>query len=147
MQLIQAPKFIERDKIFKSKDIIVPLKYYGVSFDKIKTNTPNRAKAIVLGYKAWRLGLNEEQLRSLIERKIDDKELLEVLEYKEKKSIRSWSISTKIKEADYQMKIERLWCKKLGALCLIAKLGQKELIELAKEKFQDNLNCSIPKEF
>lgn len=147
MQAIIPPKFIERDKIFKSKDVIVALKYYGVSFDKIKTNTPERARALVLGYKAWRLGLREEHLRSIINHKVDDKELLEVLEYKEKKSIRSWSISTKMKEGDYKIKIERLWCKKLGALSIIGKLSQKELILLAKEKFSDTLDCSIPKEF
>ncbi len=147
MENSNPPKFIERDKIFKAKDIIVALKYFGVSFDKLKTNTPNRARAIVLGYKAWRLGLNETQLRSVIERKIEDKEIIDILEYREKKSIRSWSIFTKIKEDDYKIKVERLWCKKLGALCLIAKLGQKELITLACEKFKDQLDCTIPKEF
>ena len=147
MDNTNPPKFIEKDKIFKAKDIIVALKYFGASFDKLKTNTPNRARAIVLGYKAWRLGINENQLRSVIERKIDDKEIIDILGYKEKKSIRSWSIFSKIKEDDYKIKIERLWCKKLGALCLIAKLGQKELIELAHNTFQDQLDCTIPKEF
>jgi len=142
-----APKFMERDKIFKAKDVIVALKYFGASFDKLKTNTPERARAIVLGYKAWKLGLNETQLRLVITRDVNDKEILDVLQYKEKKSIRSWSISTKVKEDDYKIKIERLWCKKLGALCLIGKLGQKELIALAKETFKDQLDCSIPKEF
>jgi len=142
-----APKFAEKEKIFKAKDIIVALKYFGASFDKVKTNNPERARALVLGYKAWRLGLNEAHLRSCIDHKVDDKEILNVLGYKEKKSIRSWSISTKIKEADYKIKIERLWCKKLGALCLIAHLTQKELIDLAQEKFLDTLECAIPKEF
>ena len=122
MENVNAPKFIERDKIFKAKDIIVALKYFGVSFDKLKTATPERARAIVIGYKAWRLGLNETQLRSVIERKIDDKEIIDLLGYKEKKSIRSWSIYTKVKEDDYRIKVERLWCKKLGALCLICLL-------------------------
>ncbi len=147
MQVSNPPKFIERDKIFKAKDIIVALKYFGVSFDKIKTNTPERARALVLGYKAWRLGLNEAHLRSAIDHKVDDKEILTVLEYKEKKSIRTWSVSTKIKEDDYKIKIERLWCKKLGALCLIAKFSQKELIALSKEASSDSLDCTIPKEF
>ena len=98
MENVNQPKFIERDKIFKAKDIIVPLKYFGASFDKLKTNAPERARAIVLGYKAWKLGLNETQLRSVIERKVDDKEIIDILDYKEKKSIRSWSIFTKIKE-------------------------------------------------
>lgn len=138
---------MDRDKIFKAKDIIVPLKYFGVSFDKLKTNAPNRARAIVLGYKAWKLGLNEEQLRTAIGRKIDDKEIIDILDYKEKKSIRSWSIFTKVKEDDYRIKVERLWCKKLGALCLIANLGQKELIALACGDFKDQLDCTIPKEF
>ena len=75
MENVNQPKFIERDKIFKAKDIIVPLKYFGASFDKLKTNAPERARAIVLGYKAWKLGLNETQLRSVIERKVDDKEI------------------------------------------------------------------------
>lgn len=44
-----------------------------------------RARALVLGYKAWKLGLNEAQLRSVANREISDKEILEVLEYKEKK--------------------------------------------------------------
>jgi len=147
LQTPTTPQFIERDKIFKAKDIIVALKYFGASFDKLKTNTPNRARAIVLGYKAWHLGINEEQLRSVIPRTIDDKEVIDILGYKEKKSIRSWSIYTKVKEDDYQIKVERLWCKKLGALCLIAKLDQKELITLAKEHFSENLDCTIPKEF
>lgn len=147
MESINPPKFMDRDKIFKAKDIIVPLKYFGVSFDKLKTNAPNRARAIVLGYKAWKLGLNEEQLRTAIGRKIDDKEIIDILDYKEKKSIRSWSIFTKVKEDDYRIKVERLWCKKLGALCLIANLGQKELIALACGDFKDQLDCTIPKEF
>ena len=42
-----------------------------------------------------------------------------------------------MKEDDYRVKLERLWCKKLGALCLIGKFGQKELIELAKDKFKE----------
>ena len=147
MENVNQPKFIERDKIFKAKVIILPLKYCGASFDKLKTNAPERARAIVLGYKAWKLGLNETQLRSVIERKVDDKEIIEVLGYKEKKSIRSWSIYTKVKEDDYRVKVERLWCKKLCALCLIGKFGQKELIEFAKDKFKENLDCTIPKEF
>ena len=134
------PEYIHRDKIFKSKDIIVNLKYFGASFDKLKVNTPNRSRAIVLGYKAWKLGINEEQLRSVIEHKIDDKEIVQLLEYKEKKSIRSWSISSKIKEEDYQVKLARLWCKKLGANCPLANLGQKELIDLAQQTFKDNLD-------
>ena len=144
---IKPPEYLLRDKIFKSKDVIVGLKYFGASFDKIKTNTPKRARAIVIGYKAWKLGLNETQLRSVCQKKIDDKEIIELLEYKEKKSIRSWSISTKIKEADYAVKIKRMWSKKLGSICLIAGLGQKELIELAKNEFKDALDCTIPKEF
>lgn len=147
MENLNLPEYIHRDKIFKSKDIIVNLKYFGASFDKLKTNTPSRAKAIVLGYKAWKLGLNEEQLRSIVGKKIDDKEIVTLLEYKEKKSIRSWSISSKIKEDDYSVKIARLWCKKLGAICILGNIGQKELIEFAKDKFKDNLDCTIPKEF
>lgn len=147
MQTLNPPKFIERDKIFKAKDIIVALKYFGASFDKLKTSTPNRARAIVLGYKAWRLGLNEIQLRTLSERKIDDKEIIDILGYKEKKSIRKWSIFTKVKEDDYRIKVERLWCKKLGALCLLMNLDQKALITLAQERFSENLDCTIPDEF
>lgn len=147
MQTLNPPKFIERDKIFKAKDIIVALKYFGASFDKLKTSTPNRARAIVLGYKAWRLGLNEIQLRTLSERKIDDKEIIHILGYKEKKSIRKWSIFTKVKEDDYRIKVERLWCKKLGALCLLMNLDQKALITLAQERFAENLDCTIPDEF
>lgn len=141
------PEYLLRDKLFRSKDVIIGLKYFGVSFDKIKTNTPNRAKAIILGYKAWKLGLNETQIRSSISRKVDDKEIIDILEYKEKKSIRSWSISTKIKEADYAVKIGRMWSKKLGALCLIGNLGQKELIALSTGEFKEALDCTIPKEF
>jgi hypothetical protein len=144
---VEQPNHLLKDKIFKSKDIIVALKYFGASFDKLKTSSPERARALVIGYKAWKLGLNETQLRSVCEKTIDDKEIITLLEYKEKKSIRSWSISTKIKEADYAVKIGRMWSKKLGAICLIAGLGQKELIELAKTTFKDELDCSIPKEF
>lgn len=142
-----VPEYILRDKIFKAKDVIIGLKYFGASFDKIRTHTPERARAIVLGYKAWKLGLNEVQLRSLCARKIEDKEILEILAYKEKKSIRSWSISTKIKEADYAVKIGRMWSKKLGAICLIAGIDQKKLIALANNDFKDTLDCTIPKEF
>lgn len=142
-----VPEYILRDKIFKAKDVIIGLKYFGASFDKIRTNTPERARAIVLGYKAWKLGLNEAQLRSICTRKIEDKEILEILAYKEKKSIRSWSISTKIKEADYAVKIGRMWSKKLGAICLIAGIDQKKLIALANTDFKDTLDCAIPKEF
>jgi len=141
------PEYLLRDKIFKAKDVIVGLKYFGVSFDKVKTTTPMRARALVLGYKAWKLGLNETQIRSVIDKKIDDKEIIDLLEYKEKKSIRSWSIYTKIKEDDYAIKLARMWCKKLGALCLIGGLGQKELIELSMGTFKDALDCTIPKEF
>ncbi len=147
MQTDAKPNYLLRDKIFKSKDVIVGLKYFGASFDKLKTISPQRARALVLGYKAWMLGLNETQLRSVFERDISDKEILEVLDYKEKKSIRSWSISTKMKEADYAVKIGRMWSKKLGSICLIANIGQKELIELAKTTFKDDLSCVIPKEF
>ena len=147
MQTNEQPNYVLQDKIFKSKDVIVGLKYFGASFDKLKTAFPQRARALVLGYKAWKLGLNEAQLRSVANREISDKEILEVLEYKEKKSIRSWSISTKIKEADYAVKIGRMWSKKLGAICLIASFGQKELIELAKTTFKDQLDCTVPKEF
>lgn len=147
MNTVEQPNHLLKDKIFKSKDIIVALKYFGASFDKLKTSSPERARALVIGYKAWKLGLNETQLRSVCEKTIDDKEIITLLEYKEKKSIRSWSISTKIKEADYAVKIGRMWSKKLGAICLIAGFGQKELIELAKTTFKDELDCSIPKEF
>ena len=147
MQVQEQPDYLLRDKIFKSKDVIVGLKYFGSSFDKIKTTFPQRAKALVLGYKAWKLGLNEDQLRSVAKRDISDKEILEILGYKEKKSIRSWSVSTKIKEADYAVKIGRVWSKKLGAICLISNIGQKELIEMAKTTFKDENNCAIPKEF
>lgn len=143
----QPPEYLLRDKIFKAKDVIVGLKYFGASFDKLKTNTPERARAIVIGYKAWKLGLNEAQLRTVFHRKIDDKEILALLEYKEKKSIRSWSISQKIKEDDYAIKLGRMWSKKLGAICLIAGLGQKDLIALAVGAFKDELNCAIPEEF
>jgi len=141
------PEYLLRDKIFKAKDVIVGLKYFGVSFDKIKTATPMRARALVLGYKACKLGLNETQLRSVIETKIEDKQIIELLEYKEKKSIRSWSIYTKINEDDYAIKLGRMWSKKLGAICLLGNLGQKELIELSKGLFKDALDCTIPKEF
>lgn len=145
--IIEAPEYNTKEKIFKAKDIIVNLEYYGASFDKLKTNTPSRARAIVLGYKVWKSGINEAQLRLVINRKIDDREIVDILEYKEKKSIRSWAISSKIKEDDYKIKLARLWCKKLGALCLLANIGQKEIIELAKDRFKNELNCTIPKEF
>jgi len=147
VQNTEQPNYLLRDKIFKSKDVLVALKYFGDSFDKMKTSTPERSRAIVLGYKAWKLGLNEAQLRSICDRKIDDKEIIEILEYKEKKSIRSWSISTKVKEGDYAVKTGRMWSKKLGAICLIAKIDQKKLIELASNEFKDALDCNIPKEF
>ncbi|MDD3342521.1 MAG: hypothetical protein PHR87_02980 [Sulfurospirillaceae bacterium] len=145
--VIEAPEYTTKEKIFKAKDIIINLEYFGASFDKLKNNTPNRARALVLGYKAWKSGLNEVQIRSVIDRKIDDREIVDLLEYKEKKSIRSWAISSKIKEEDYKIKLARIWCKKLGALCLLGNIGQKEIIELAKNRFKDELDCTIPKEF
>ena len=33
------PEYLLRDKLFKSKDVIVGLKYFGASFDKIKTKS------------------------------------------------------------------------------------------------------------
>lgn len=141
------PNSMDKEKIYKTKDIIPLLKYYGNSFDKIKVNHPNRARAIILGYKANTSGLNEEQLRSCIEKKIKDREITDLLEYKELKAIRSWSVPADIKVEEKEMERLRIWCKKLGAICLLGELTQKDIIELASNKFKDELDCTVPKEF
>lgn len=63
------PNGMDKEKIYKTKDIIPLLKYYGNSFDKIRLKYPDRARAIILGYKANTSGLNEKQLRSCIEKR------------------------------------------------------------------------------
>lgn len=141
------PNHLEKEKIYKTKDIIPALKYYGNSFEKIKVQHPNRAKAIILGYRIFKSGINEEQLRSCLEIKIADRDIVDLLEYKELKSIRSWSVSSQIKEEEKEIERLRIWCKKLGAIALLSDLGQKEIIQLAKEQFNDSLNCEVPKEF
>jgi hypothetical protein len=140
------PNHMEKEKIYKAKDIIPALKYYGNSFDKIKENYPDRAKALILGYRVHKSGLNENQLRSSVEKTIEDREITNLLGYKEIKSIRSWSISSKLKQEEKDLELLRIWCKKLGAICLIAGLSQKDIIDLAKNKFQDELDCTVPKE-
>ncbi|WP_024955162.1 hypothetical protein [Sulfurospirillum arcachonense] len=139
------PNHMEIEKIYKTKDIIPALKYYGNSFDKIKTKYPERAKALILGYRVNQSGLNEEQILSVVENKIQDREITDLLGYKEIKSIRSWSVSSQLKQEEKELETLRVWCMKLGAICLLGNLTQKDIIELAKK--QEELDCSVPKEF
>jgi hypothetical protein len=134
------------EKIYKTKDVIVGLKYYGNSFDKLKTKHPNRAKAIILGYKVYKSGLCEEQLKAILKKDIKDKDIIKVLDYKDLKYIRSWSVSADLKEEDKELELLRIWCKKIGAMCLLSDVSQKDIIALAKT-LKDNLECEFPKEF
>jgi hypothetical protein len=134
------------EKIYKTKDVIVGLKYYGNSFDKLKTKHPNRAKAIILGYKVYKSGLSEEQLKAILKKDIKDKDIIKVLDYKDLKYIRSWSVSADLKEEDKELELLRIWCKKIGAMCLLSDVSQKDIIALAKT-LKDNLECEFPKEF
>jgi len=141
------PNHLEKEKIYKTKDIIPALKYYGNSFDKIKTKHPEQAKALIVGYRVHKSGLNEEQIRASIETKISDREITNLLGYKEIKSIRTWSISTHASVEEKEVELLRIWCKKLGALCLLGNISQKDIISLANDKFKDELDCSVPVEF
>jgi len=141
------PNHLEKEKIYKTKDIIPALKYYGNSFDKIKTKHPEQAKALILGYRTHKSGLNEAQIRSSIETKIADRQITDLLGYKEIKSIRTWSISTHASVEEKEVELLRIWCKKLGALCLLGNISQKDIISLANDKFKDELDCSVPVEF
>jgi hypothetical protein len=141
------PSHLDKEKIYKTKDIIPLLKFYGNSFDKIKTNHPNRARAIILGYRVHRSGLSEAQLREVIGEKIEDRAIADILEHKELKSIRTWSVSSKLPEDEKAAEILKIWCQKLGAICLIGNLTQKDIISLANDRFKDALDCSVPKEF
>ena len=91
--------------------------------------------------------MNEEQLRAVTTKKITDREITNLLGYKEIKSIRTWSISTHAKKEEKEIELFRIWCKKLGAICLLADISQKDIISLATDKFKNELDCSIPAEF
>jgi len=136
---------MEKEKIYKTKDIIPALKYYGSSFDKIKTKYPDRAKAIMLGYRVYRSGLNEEQIRLHIKKRISDREIVNLLEYKEIKNICSWSVPAKIKKDEKELETLRVWCMKLGAIAFLGELSQKDIITIATQI--EDLDCKVPKEF
>lgn len=139
------PNHMDKEKIYKTKDIIPALKYYGNSFDKIKTSHADRAKALILGYRVYKSGLNEEQLTLHVKKKITDREITDLLGYKELKNIRSWSVSASLKQEDKELELLRIWCMRLGAISLLLELSQKDIIEIAKDI--EDLDCSIPKEF
>ncbi len=139
------PNHMEKEKIYKTKDIIPALKYYGSSFDKIKTKYPERAKAIILGYRVHKSGLNEDQIRLHVKKKITDRDITNLLEYKEIKSIRSWNVSAQLKKEEKELESLRIWCMRLGSIALLGKLSQKDIIELANQV--EVLDCSVPKEF
>lgn len=139
------PNHMDKEKIYKTKDIVPSLKYYGNSFDKIKTNHPDRAKALILGFKVYKSGLNQEQLSLHVKKKTTDREITDLLGYKELKSIRSWSVSSSLKKEDKELELLRIWCMKLGAIALLAELSQKDIIEIAKNT--EELDCSVPIEF
>ena len=136
---------MEKEKIYKTKDIIPALKYYGNSFDKIRTKHPERAKAIILGYRVYKSGIDEEKLRLHVDKKIDDRNIADLLGYKELKSIRSWSISSSLKKDEKELELLRIWCMKLGAIAHLAGLSQKDIIHIANEIKE--LDCTISGEF
>jgi len=136
---------MEKEKIYKTKDIIPALKYYGSSFDKIRTKHPERAKAIILGYRVYKSGIDEEKLRLHVNQKIDDRQIADLLGYKEIKSIRSWSVSSSLKKDEKELELLRIWCMKLGAIAHLALLSQKDIINIANETKE--LDCTIPSEF
>ncbi|WP_297440763.1 hypothetical protein [Sulfurimonas sp.] len=139
------PNHMEKEKIYKTKDIIPALKYYGNSFDKIKTKYENRAKAIILGYRVFKSGLSEKDLRLHVEGRATDRDILSVLDYKDMKNIRSWSISSKLKDEEKELEALRIWCMRLGAIALMGKLTQKDIIAIAAQT--EELDCTVPKEF
>ena len=139
------PNFMEKEKIYKTKDIIPALKYYGSSFEKIKTKYPERAKALILGYRAYKSGINEEQIRLHVKKKISDREIVDLLGYKEIKSIRSWSVSARLKKEEKELEYLRIWCMRLGSISLLGKLSQKDIISLADKT--EVLDCTVAKEF
>jgi len=139
------PNHMEKEKIYKTKDVIPALKYYGNSFDKIRTKHPERAKAIILGYRVYKSGLDEDKLRLHVNEKIDERKITDLLGYKEIKSIRSWSVSASLKKEEKELELLRIWCMKLGAIAHLAQLSQKDIINLANEIKE--LDCSIPSEF
>jgi hypothetical protein len=139
------PNHMEKEKIYKTKDIIPALKYYGNSFDKIKTKHPERAKALILGYRVHKSGLNEEQIRLHVDKKIKDRDMTNILEYKEIKSIRSWNVAAELKKEEKELERLRIWCMRLGSIALIGELSQKDVIEIASKT--DELDCTVPKEF
>ena len=139
------PNYMEKDKIYKTKDIIPALKYYGNSFDKIKTKHPERAKALILGYRVHKSGLNEEQIRLHVKKKITDREMVNLLEYKEIKGICSWNVSAGLKKEEKELETLRIWCMRLGSISLLGKLSQKDIIAIAAQT--KDLDCTVPKEF
>ena len=139
------PNHMEKDKIYKTKDIIPLLKYYGNSFDKIKTKYPERAKALILGFRVHKSGLNAEQIALRVKKKIEDREITNLLGYKELKSIRSWSVSSSLKKEEKELELLRIWCMKLGAASLLCELSQKDIIAIANDA--EELDCSVPSEF
>ena len=139
------PNHLDTQKIYKTKDIIPALKYYGSSFEKIKTKHPERAKALILGFRVYKSGLNEEQIRLHIKRDITDREMVDILDYKEIKSIRSWSVSSQLKKEEKELESLRIWCMKLGSISILGKLSQKDIISLATQT--QDLDCTVPKEF
>jgi len=139
------PNHMEKDKIYKTKDIIPLLKYYGNSFDKIKTKYPERAKALILGFRVYKSGLNAEQIALRVKKKIEDREITNLLGYKELKSIRSWSVSSSLKKEEKELELLRIWCMKLGAASLLCELSQKDIIAIANDA--EELDCSVPSEF
>jgi len=137
--------YMEKEKIYKTKDIIPALKYYGSSFDKIKTKYPERAKALMLGYRAYKSGISEEQIRPHVQKRVTDKDMINLLNYKEIKSIRSWSVSSQLKKEDKKLEYLRIWCMRLGSIALLGKLSQKDIIKIATDT--EELDYSVPKEF
>ena len=139
------PNHMDKEKIYKTKDIIPALKYYGNSFDKTKTKYPERAKALILGYRVYKSGLNVEQISLHVKKKIADRDITDLLGYKELKSIRSWSVSSSLKQEDKNLELLRIWCMRLGSIALLGELTQKDIIEIATST--EDLDCNVPSEF
>ncbi len=68
-----------------------------------------------------------------------------LLEYKEIKSIRSWSVSAQLKQEEKELESLRIWCMRLGSISLLGEISQKDIITIAAQT--QDLDCTVPKEF
>ncbi|MBL0686547.1 MAG: hypothetical protein JJV95_03650 [Sulfurospirillum sp.] len=98
-----------------------------------------------MGYKIYKSGLNEEHVRLHVKKNITDREITNLLGYKEIKNIRSWSVSSQLKKDDKMLESLRIWCMRLGSIAFLGELSQKDIINIATKI--EKLDYNIPKEF